>query len=165
MEASEIGSVLSIVMKSYNLDRFLEMTKADDFSDFDRLLGQLLDVLDAERGCFWFDDKDELVYRGDRSLRESFPFSRSIFERVLEHGNGFVTFDPASDDRIGPTSSVAMHNVRSALAAAAKDKDGKPFLIAYFDNRMTAPPFSKEDLSFLQSVLDSLPGAQSAEAS
>jgi hypothetical protein len=52
-----------------------------------------------------------------------------------------------------------MHNVRSALAAAATDETGKVFVIAYFDNRMTAPPFGKEDLQFLQSVLDSLPGA------
>lgn len=146
-------------MKSYNLEAFTKLTSQEGFSDYKRLLGKLLDVLDAERGCFWFEGSDDLIYRGDESLRETFPFSRSIFERVLEHGNGFVTFDPASDDRIGPMSSVAMHNVRSALAAAATDADGKVFLVAYFDNRMTAPPFSKEDLKFLQDVLDSLPGA------
>ena len=146
-------------MKSYNLDPFLSLIDQENFSDYRRLLSKLLDVLDAERGCLWLEGQDELVYRGDESLRESFPFSRSIFERVLEHGNGFVTFDPASDDRIGPTSSVAMHSVRSALAAAAKDAEGKVFIIAYFDNRMTAPPFSKEDLQFLQQVLDALPGA------
>lgn len=152
------GELLA-AMKSYNLDVFKNFINREGFSDYERLLGKLLDVLDAERGCFWFEGSDELVYRGDQSLRETFPFSRSIFERVLEHGNGFVTFDPASDDRIGPTSSVAMHNVRSALAAAAKDKDGNVFVVAYFDNRMTAPPFSGEDLQFLQDVMDCLPGA------
>jgi hypothetical protein len=146
-------------MKSYNLDAFQKFTSQEGFSNYKRLLGKLLDVLDAERGCFWFEGSEELVYGGDQSLRESFPFSRSIFERVLEHGNGFVTFDPASDDRIGPMSSVAMHNVRSAVAAAAKDENGKVFIVAYFDNRMTAPPFSKEDLKFLTDVMDSLPGA------
>ena len=150
------GAVLTD-MKSYNLEEFLRITEQKDFSDYDRLLGQLLDVLDAERGCFWMEGQEKLIYQGDQTLRESFPFSRSIFERVLEHGNGFVTFDSASDDRIGPTSSVAMHNVRSAIAAAAKDKEGNVTTIAYFDNRMTAPPFSKEDLAFLQAVLDSLP--------
>ena len=119
-------------MKSYNLEPFLELTSRENFSDYRRLLNNLLDVLDAERGCFWLDGEEELVYGGDQSLRETFPFSRSIFERVLEHGNGFVTFDPASDDRIGPTSSVAMHNVRSALAAAAKDESERVFVIAYF---------------------------------
>lgn len=152
-------------MKSFNIERFTDLTGQEGFSDYNRLLGMLLDVLDAERGCFWFEGTDELVYRGDQSLRESFPFSRSIFERVLEHGNGFVTFDPASDDRIGPTSSVAMHNVRSALAAAAKDSEGKVFTVAYFDNRMTAPPFSKDDLAFLQTVLNSLPGATAPDQS
>lgn len=146
-------------MKSYNLEPFQELIDQDDFQDYDRLLGKLLDVLDAERGCISLDGREELHYRGDQSLRETFPFSTSIFDRVLEHGNGFVTFDPASDDRIGPTSSVAMHNVRSALAAAAKDESGKVLAIAYFDNRMTAPPFSKDDLEFLQSVLNLLPGA------
>jgi GAF domain-containing protein len=146
-------------MKSYNLEDFKKFTSQEGFSDYKRLLGKLLDVLDAERGCLWFEGSDELIYRGDESLRDTFPFSRSIFERVLEHGNGFVTFDPASDDRIGPMSSVAMHNVRSALAAAAQDEDEKVFMVAYFDNRMTAPPFSKEDLRFLQDVMDSLPGA------
>lgn len=146
-------------MKSYNLNDFFQLTAAPGFGDYKSLLGKLLDVLDAERGCFWFEGQTELLYRGDESLRDSFPFSRTIFDRVLEHGNGFVTFDSASDDRMGPTSSVAMHNVRSALAAAAKDEKGKVFLIAYFDNRMTAPPFSKHDLDFLQAVLDSLPGA------
>lgn len=151
-------------MKSYNLDAFKKFTSMEGF-DYGRLLGKLLDVLDAERGCFWFEGSDELVYRGDQTLRETFPFSRSIFERVLEHGNGFVTFDPASDDRIGPMSSVAMHNVRSALAAAAKQEDGKVFVVAYFDNRMTAPPFSGEDLEFLQAVMDSLPGAAPSDDS
>jgi GAF domain len=146
-------------MKSYNLESFTQLTSQVGFSDYSRLLGKLLDVLDAERGCFWLEGQQELVYRGDQSLRETFPFSRSIFERVLEHGNGFVTFDPASDDRIGPTSSVAMHNVRSALAAAAKDQSERVFVIAYFDNRMTAPPFSGDDLAFLQAVLNSLPDA------
>lgn len=143
-------------VKSYNIERFEKMLKEKGFSNYERLLANLLDVLDAERGCIWFAATDELVYRGDQSLRESFPFSRNIFDRVLEHGNGFVTFDTASDERIGPTSSVAMHNVRSALAAAAQDHNGQVFAIAYFDNRMTAPPFSKEDLTFLQSVLDLL---------
>ena len=146
-------------MKSYNLQPFQELTDRENFRDYNRLLGKLIDVLDAERGCISLDGRDELYYRGDQSLRETFPFSTSIFERVLEHGNGFVTFDPASDDRIGPTSSVTMHNVRSALAAAAKDGEGKVIAIAYFDNRMTAPPFSKDDLEFLQSVLNLLPGA------
>ena len=146
-------------MKSYNLERFAELTSQDGFDDYPALLGMLLDVLDAERGCFWIDGRQELVYRGDQSLRETFPFSRSIFERVLERGNGFVTFDPSSDERIGPTSSITIHNVRSALAAAAKNDKGQVYVIAYFDNRMTAPPFSMKDLTFLQSVLDSLPGA------
>ena len=150
-------------MKSYNVDRFLELTNQEDFNEYDRLLGMLLDVLDAERGCIWFEESKELIYRGDQSLRDTFPFSRSIFGRVLEHGNGFVTFDPASDERMGPTNSVAMHNVRSALAAAATDGEGNVFVIAYFDNRMTAPPFSKDDLEFLQTVLDSLPGASPHE--
>lgn len=145
-------------MKSYNLEAFKKFISAEGF-DYERLLGKLIDVLDAERGCFWFEGSEELIYRGDQTLRDTFPFSRSIFERVLEHGNGFVTYDPASDERIGPMSSVAMHNVRSALAAAAKHPDGKVFMVAYFDNRMTAPPFSKEDLEFLQAVMDSLPGA------
>lgn len=147
-------------MKSYNLEAFKKFTSTPGF-DYKRLLGKLLDVLDAERGCFWFEGSEELIYRGDQTLRDSFPFSRTIFERVLEHGNGFVTFDPASDDRIEPMSSVAMHNVRSALAAAAKDDQGQVFVVAYFDNRMTAPPFSKDDLEFLQEVMDSLPGKPS----
>lgn len=153
-----------VQMKSYNLTPFLELINQENFEDWRRLVSMLIDVIDAERGCLWLEESDELVYRGDESLKESFPFSQSIFERVLEHGNGFVTFDPKSDERIEPTGSVAMNNVRSALAAAAQDKDGKIFLIAYFDNRMTAPPFSKDDLDFLQSVLDSLPGAVSQEA-
>lgn len=146
-------------MKSYNLEPFRSLTSREGFDDYAKLLTMLLDVLDAERGCIWIEESKDLIYQGDQSLRESFPFSRSIFDRVLEHGNGFVTFDPVHDDRMGPTSSVAMHNVRSALAAAAQDEAGKVFAIAYFDNRMTAPPFSKDDLSFLQSVLRTLPGA------
>lgn len=146
-------------MKSYNLEPFQTLTAGQDFRDYSRLLTMLLDVLDAERGCVWLEDGEELFYQGDQSLRESFPFSRSIFERVLEHGNGFVTFDPAQDDRIAPTSSVTAHSVRSALAAAAKDHTGKVFAVAYFDNRISAPPFSKDDLAFLQSVLNTLPRA------
>jgi len=148
-------------MKSYNLDAFKELVSQEGFSDYDRLLGKLLDILDAERGCIWLAGSEELYYRGDQTLRETFPFSRSIFDRVLEHGNGFVTFDSATDERIGPTSSVAMHNVRSALAAASTDLNGDVFVIAYFDNRMMAPPFTKDDLQFLQSVLDSVPKPES----
>lgn len=143
-------------MKSYNLEAFTELTSQENFDDWNRLLAKLIDVVDAERGCIWIEETEQLIYRGDRSLEESFPFSRSIFERVLERGNGFVTFDPASDDRIAPDSSVAMNNVRSAMAAAAKEEDGKIFAIAYFDNRMSAPPFSAEDLDFLQSVMNAL---------
>lgn len=148
-------------MKSYNQDAFKELVSQEGFSDYDRLLGKLLDILDAERGCIWLAGSEELYYRGDQTLRETFPFSRSIFDRVLEHGNGFVTFDSATDERIGPTSSVAMHNVRSALAAASTDLNGDVFVIAYFDNRMMAPPFTKDDLQFLQSVLDSVPKPES----
>lgn len=150
-------------MKSYNLDVFLALTQQDGFSDYERLLDRLLDVLDAERGCMWFADSRETLYCGDQSLRATFPFSRSIFDRVLEHGNGFVTFDPATDDRIEPTSSMTIHNVRSALAAAGKTSQGEVWIVSYFDNRMTAPPFSESDLKFLQTVLNSLPPPNDGE--
>lgn len=117
----------------------------------------LLDTFDAERGCLWLEGPEKLIYLGDESLRNTFPFSRSVFERVLEDGKGFVTFDPSSDDRIHPLSSMNMHNVRSALCAAGRNDEDQVIAVAYFDNRISAPPFSESDLAFLSEVMNHFP--------
>lgn len=139
------------------LEPFRKLLKEPERSDYKRLLGMLLDTFDAERGCLWLEEAEDLIYRGDQSLRDTFPFSRSVFNSVLTEGKGFVTFDPAADDRIPPTSSMNLHNVRSALAAAARDEEGNVRAVAYFDNRISAPPFTEDDLAFLTQVMNLFP--------
>ncbi len=139
------------------IEPFKQLLSQSNFSAHNRLLGMLLDTFDAERGCLWLEKSEKLIYRGDESLRNTFPFSRSVFERVLEDGKGFVTFDPSSDDRIHPLSSMNLHNVRSALCAAARDSGGDVIAVAYFDNRISAPPFTEDDLAFLTQVMQLFP--------
>lgn len=140
-----------------SLEPFKKLFSQPNFSAHERLLGMLLDTFDAERGCLWLEKTEKLIYRGDESLRNTFPFSRSVFEHVLEEGKGFITFDPSSDDRIHPLSSMNLHNVRSALCAAARDAAGEVVAVAYFDNRISAPPFSENDLAFLSDVMKLFP--------
>lgn len=143
-------------MDQKNLDFLKELASEPNFQDYKRYMRNLLDVLDAERGCLWRGDDSEVVHCGDLSLNATFPFSRSVVDLVLKEGKGFVTFDPKNDDRLSPTCSVNMHNVRSCLCAATKDSDGLITAVAYFDNRMSAPPFKQEDLDFLTEAMSYL---------
>ena len=126
-------------------------------------LGQVLDLLMeelfAERGCIWVDGEATPIYRGDEELRERFPFSTQVVEAAMTNGAGFVSFDSQQDDRLGPTSSIAVNSIRSCLGAAARDEAGKVLAIAYFDNKTSAGNFTEKDLALVDQVMALYPGA------
>lgn len=121
-----------------------------------RVLELLIEENFAERGCLWLPNRD-LFYIGDESLRERFPFSRSVVKRVLSKGRGFVSFDSETDERLEPSKSIAVNNVRSCLCSAARSQEGVIRAVAYFDNCASVGNFTEEDLGFLNSVMALFP--------
>ncbi len=144
-------------MSSPNLKPFEDiLSKRTTRADLEHFLELLMEENFAERGCLWLEKDNEMsfVYHGDEELRDRFPFSRQVVDSVLEHGRGFVSFDSRTDERLGPSQSIAVNNVRSCLCAAAKGSNGEIQAIAYFDNCASVGNFTETDLEFLNQVME-----------
>lgn len=142
------------------LQPFAELLADRDKSNLERALELLMEENFAERGCLWLEESHELIYIGDEVLRLEFPFSRRVVDSVLDKGRGFVSFDSQSDQRLAPSGSIAVNNVRSCLCSAARKANGDLLAIAYFDNRASVGNFTVDDLDFLNSVMALFPGAE-----
>lgn len=135
------------------------LTPELETSNLERVLELLMEENFAERGCLWLEERHELIYIGDETLRLEFPFSRRVVDSVLDRGRGFVSYDSSTDARLDPKGSVVVNNVRSCLCTAARRADGDLLAIAYFDNRASVGNFTEKDLAFLNQVMDLFPGA------
>lgn len=138
--------LLTPELATANLERVLELLMEENF---------------AERGCLWLEERHELIYIGDDTLRLEFPFSRRVVDSVLDRGRGFVSYDSSTDARLDPKGSVMVNNVRSCLCTAARSADGELLAIAYFDNRASVGNFTEKDLTYLNEVMALFPGAAS----
>ncbi len=128
-------------------------------ADLKRVLELLMEENFAERGCLWLEERHELIYIGDETLRLEFPFSRRVVDSVLDRGRGFVSYDSSTDARLDPKGSVMVNNVRSCLCTAARSAVGGLLAIAYFDNRASVGNFTEKDLAYLNQVMSLFPGA------
>jgi GAF domain-containing protein len=138
---------------------YQELLSIPTRENYQQLLELLMEEIFAERGCIWLERENVFLYNGDEDLRKRFPFSRQAVDSVLDHGRSFISFDATSDDRLRPSGSIAMNNVRSCLCAACQDQSGAVLVLAYFDNSMSSGQFSEEDLQLLKDVLSLVPGA------
>lgn len=148
------------------LKPFAELLSDPTEENLGLALEMLMEEHFAERGCLWIENEGgerTLIYRGDEELKDKFPFSRQVVETALETGQGFVSFNPESDERFGPEASIISHGVRSVLCSAARDDSGKPLVVVYFDNKSSAGNFTSEDLKLLDQVMALYPGACPAE--
>lgn len=146
-------------MSSADLEPFQELLENPDPDSYQMVLELLMEETFAERGCMWLERENAFIYSGDEELRKEFPFSRQAVDSVLEQGRSFISFDAEVDERLRPSGSLMMHNVRSCLCAAGSDTEGNVLVLAYFDNSMSSGQFSKEDLELLKRVLSLVPGA------
>lgn len=146
-------------MDQKRLEPFRELLQSPSVEDYEKILELLLEEVFAERGCMWLERENRFIYQGDEDLRKSFPFSRQAVDAVLAEGRSFLSYDTEQDDRIRPSGSMLMNNVRSCLCAASSDEHGQVLVLAYFDNSVSAGQFSEEDLEFLKAVLSLVPGA------
>ena len=146
-------------MSSIDLDPFQELLAEPNPDSYQQVLELLLEELFAERGCMWLERENAFIYSGDEELRKEFPFSRQAIDAVLDQGRSFISYNAEQDERLRPSGSIKMHNVRSCLCAACKDEDGKVLVLAYFDNSMSSGNFSEQDLESLKTVLSLVPGA------
>lgn len=146
-------------MSQRDLTPFGGLLAWPDRPALEKLLELLMEENFAERGCLWLEETHDLIYRGDESLRIEFPFSRRVVDSVLDKGRGFVSYDTRHDERLGPTGSIAMNNVRSCLCSAARDPEGGLVAIAYFDNCSSLGNFTREDLEFLDQVMALFPSS------
>lgn len=147
-------------MIAHDLELYRDLLKDPGLHEYEQVMEMLVVELSAERGCFWLERESELLYRGDEKLREAFPFSRQAVDNVLDHGRSFISYDANADQRLDPTGSIKVNNVRSCLCAACYDRAGNCLVVAYFDNSMNSGPFSEENLLLLRRVLSMVPGAE-----
>lgn len=131
---------------------------------YETLLAKLVETLAAERGCFYLEQEDKLIYHGDELLRERYPFSRDAVMSVLDEGRAFLCLDSTSAPKSMSSGSIMVNSVRSVVCAAARDDAGNILVLAYFDNKGTSGCFSKESLKLLKEVLSQVPGAVPAKA-
>lgn len=146
-------------MTQTELEPYQDLLNDPSPEAYKQLLELLLEEIFAERGCLWLERENTFLYCGDEDLRKRFPFSRKAVDAVLDLGRSFISFDTASDERLSPTGSMAMNNVRSCLCSACVGESGDVLVLAYFDNSMNSGQFSEEDLHLLQDVLSLVPGA------
>lgn len=125
--------------------------------DLDAQLAEVLTIareeIGAERGCMLVtrSGHEQLLYDGDETLREKFPFSRNLVGEVMAFGIGLVCFDtPAAD--IPGSNSMAIHGVRAALCVPILGRGDRDFGVIYFDSRGGAEPFTKEQLEVIQAL-------------
>lgn len=145
--------------EEFEIEFFQKLLATPSVEAYEQVLELLMEEIFAERGCMWLERENAFIYRGDEELRKSFPFSRQAVDEVLEQGRSFICFDAEQDDRLSPSGSIAMNNVRSCLCAACRDAEENVLVLAYFDNSMSAGEFSERDLEYLKAVLALVPGA------
>ncbi len=125
--------------------------------DLDAQLAEILTLarqeIGAERGCMLVtrSGHEQLLYDGDEALREKFPFSRNVVGEVMAFGTGLVSFDTPAADLPG-SQSMAIHGVRAALCAPILGRGDRDFGVIYFDSRVSAEPFTQEQLEIIQAV-------------
>jgi hypothetical protein len=142
-----------------DLENYRELLRNPDTAGYQQVLELLVTDLSAARGCFWLEKGHDLLYCGDDELYQKFPFSRQAVDAVLDHGRSFYSYDTRMDERLDPTGSIKVNNVRSCLCAACYQENGRVLVIAYFDNSVGKGLFSEKDLSTLREVLSLVPGA------
>lgn len=94
---------------------------------------------------------EQLLYDGDEALREKFPFSRNVVGEVMAFGTGLVSFESKASDLPG-SQSMALHGVRAALCAPILGRGDRDFGVIYFDSRVSAEPFTEQDLEMIQAL-------------
>ena len=146
-------------MDSSELEVYRELLREPTQANYEKVLAKMLVQIGAERGCMWLERENAFIYQGDEELRKTFPFSRQAVDTVLDSGPSFLSFDPASDERIRDSGSIMMNKVRSCLCTACREANGNVLVLAYFDNSMRSDPFSTENLAAIDSILALVPGA------
>lgn len=145
-------------MKQIDISPLVE-SLAPSTEAYRALLEKLVKTVSAERGCFYLERENKLLYHGDDLLRERFPFTKEAVLSVLDEGRAFLCLDSANAPRSISSGSIMVNSVRSVLCAAARDANGEILVLAYFDNKGTSGCFSLESLKTLKRVLGQVPGA------
>ncbi|MBC7223754.1 MAG: GAF domain-containing protein [Anaerolineae bacterium] len=139
----------------YDISRVLNSTL-----DLDELLELVMDIVirttRAERGFLMLRDREtgQLRFRVARNMSQetiagpSFEISRSVVERVADHGEVVLTTNAQEDPRFSSQASVVGYALRSILCVPLRLREEITGVI-YVDNRLKAGLFSPGDREFL----------------
>jgi len=139
----------------YDISRVINSTL-----DLDELLELVMDIVirttRAERGYLMLRDRetDQLKFQVARNMDQeaiagpSFEISRSVVERVAEHGEVVLTTNAQEDPRFSAQLSVVSYSLRSILCVPLRLREEITGVI-YVDNRVKAGLFSPGDREFL----------------
>ncbi|NQU38357.1 MAG: FHA domain-containing protein [Lentisphaerae bacterium] len=126
-----------------------------------RLLQSVLDqikaVLDGDSACIMLRDPatDEWDFHAvSNDLQAGTPtisVSRTIIRQAVSDGTALLTDNPMADDRFGPSDSIVMHKISSALCAPMTIEDALNGVLC-IDRRSRRDAFDSLDLRFTATV-------------
>ncbi len=129
------------------------------------LLQQVLDhikhLLDADSACvmFWDAAADDwqldAVSAGQEDRPPTVSVSRTIINEAVKEGMALLTENPLTDGRFGPSDSIMIHKISSALCAPMTTSDDHNGVLC-IDRRERADAFTQLDLRFTATVANIL---------
>ena len=122
----------------------------------ERLLGEIVPALGADRAAVILREKERWVARASRTASadageengDRIHASTSIIEKVAEEGKAIISADTTSDERFRKKESIVAEEIVSAVAAPIS-LGGKTAGVLYADRRGEKPSFTDDDLEFL----------------
>ncbi len=129
------------------------------------VLDKVIEVMQAERGCLFLRGEGmnffPAVARGmnqETIEADDFAVSRNQVLQVLETGEPILSDNAMKDARFNSFQSVALHNIRSIMAAPIIFK-GEVRGLIYVDNRIQTNVFKPYQLELLTAIAQQAAGA------
>ncbi|MEM6954568.1 MAG: sigma 54-interacting transcriptional regulator [Myxococcota bacterium] len=146
------------------LGRFLEineqlLSSLDPHEVLERAMDAAIRLTSAERGFILLADEDGIRVAVARNVDEDSlnpshaGFSRSVAERVLQHGRSVITVDAKVDRRFAGAESVHGKQLTSIACLPIRGREGTRGAL-YLDNRHALAAFREADRDLLQAFAD-----------
>jgi signal transduction histidine kinase len=144
-----LSRVSQMLNESYDLSEVLN-----------RVMDVVIDTLGAQRGLVMLDrggeEPEVAAARGldtETLQGDTFRYSRSLVQRVLETGEAVLSHDATEDARFAASRSLHIMGTRSIMCVPMRTRDSSLGLI-YLDNQITSGLFTEGDLELLRVIAD-----------
>lgn len=152
-QASSGGHLALLYQLSQTFNSSLDLDEV-----LNRVMDEVITATHAERGfVMLIEPDDKLSFRVARGMDQTtieapqFQVSRSVVERVAQHGEPIITSDAQTDERFNIRQSVMYLGLRSILCVPLNLKE-RLIGVIYVDNRLQAGIFSPADLKLLSAI-------------